>query len=146
MHGICGRPVCLWTVFSPGCMTTPPAAVTTTHSDAMIDNRAPVAQWIEQVPSKHLVAGSIPAGRAIGFFTCKGARSRGPWGLSTALVCPSAANGREEREGYRGPLGRRKSVNRSRNTSGVAGVRPPDSWNPSSSPARLSGDAVVTAP
>src|SRR5699024_6757855 len=25
---------------------------------------APVAQWIEQVPSKHLVAGSNPAGRA----------------------------------------------------------------------------------
>ena len=31
--------------------------------DAMIRGRAPVAQWIEQVPSKHLVAGSIPAGR-----------------------------------------------------------------------------------
>ena len=30
----------------------------------MIWSRAPVAQWIEQVPSKHLVAGSIPAGRA----------------------------------------------------------------------------------
>src|SRR3954454_19562337 len=31
---------------------------------AMIVHRAPVAQWIEQVPSKHLVAGSSPAGRA----------------------------------------------------------------------------------
>jgi hypothetical protein len=29
----------------------------------MIVGRAPVAQRIEQVPSKHLVAGSIPAGR-----------------------------------------------------------------------------------
>jgi hypothetical protein len=85
--------------------------------------------------SKHKAAGSNPAGRAIGFLTCIDARSRGPWGLSTALVCPSAANGREEREGYRGPLGRLKSANRSRNTSGAAGVRPPDSSNPSSSPA-----------
>ena len=33
-------------------------------SGAMIGRRAPVAQRIEQVPSKHLVAGSSPAGRA----------------------------------------------------------------------------------
>jgi integrase/recombinase XerC len=35
----------------------------------MIRSRAPVAQRIEQVPSKHLVAGSIPAGRATSFLS-----------------------------------------------------------------------------
>jgi hypothetical protein len=39
------------------------------RSDAMIGSRAPVAQWIEQVPSKHLAAGSSPAGRATWLLT-----------------------------------------------------------------------------
>ncbi len=47
-------------------MTTPVPARRPAPSGrgAMIGARAPVAQRIEQVPSKHLVAGSIPAGRA----------------------------------------------------------------------------------
>lgn len=34
-------------------------------SSCMIHRPAPVAQWIEQVPSKHLAAGSSPAGGAL---------------------------------------------------------------------------------
>ncbi len=40
----------------------------------MIDDHAPVAQRIEQVPSKHLVAGSSPAGRAQSL-TCSDTRA-----------------------------------------------------------------------
>src|SRR4051795_12114199 len=47
----------------------------------MIGSRAPVAQRIEQVPSKHLVAGSIPAGRTISFSPgfCPSCRAPGVW-------------------------------------------------------------------
>src|SRR3712207_8124 len=57
---------------------TPPEGIPTSPepdagADGMIGQRAPVAQRIEQVPSKHLVAGSIPAGRARSFGSARAA-------------------------------------------------------------------------
>jgi hypothetical protein len=61
----------LGTACEPAAPATP-VPVRIVHGNLSRFVRAPVAQRIEQVPSKHLVAGSSPAGRTLPHLDTRG--------------------------------------------------------------------------